>query len=90
VDAAQNIIVKEDDCHTLHYKTVHREVQGGFSESFEDRIYGKTLASDVKNASGETILQSGTTIDKKILEVLNEHKIQDVNIRSVLTCDTEG
>lgn len=89
VDAAQNIIVKEDDCHTLHYKTVHREVQGGFSESFEDRIYGKTLASDVKNTSGEVVLSSGTTIDKNVLEVLNAHKIQDVNIRSVLTCDTE-
>jgi len=49
VDAAQNIIVKEDDCHTVHYKEVNRsDKKGNFSESFEDSIYGKTLATPIK------------------------------------------
>ncbi len=90
VDAAQNIIVKEEDCHTLHYKTVYRESQWGFSESFEDRVYGKTLASDVKDGKGKVVLSAGTTIDKAVLDVLNKNIVQEVNIRSVLTCDTEG
>ncbi len=91
VDAAQNIIVKEDDCHTVHYKEILRnDKKTSFSESFEDRIYGKTLASDVKNSEGKVIITSGTTIDKKVVDMISEHNIEKVNIRSVLTCDTEG
>lgn len=91
VDASQNIIVKEDDCHTLYYKEVLRnDKKISFSESFEDRIYGKTIATDVKNAAWKTILEAGITIDTKILDIINENKIDTLNIRSVLTCDTEG
>lgn len=91
VDAAQNIIVKEDDCHTVHYKEVLRnDKKTSFSESFEDRIYGKTIATELKSAAGKVVIEAGTTIDTKILDIINEHAFEKVNIRSVLTCDTEG
>lgn len=90
VDAAQNIIVKEDDCHTVHYKEVLREVTWSFSDSFEDRIYWKTIATEVKDESWKVIIDAWTTIDKKIIEVINKNRVNKVNIRSVLTCETEG
>jgi DNA-directed RNA polymerase subunit beta' len=90
VDSSQNILVKEDDCHTVHYKTITRwEKIGGFEEKFEDRIYSNTLAKDVLGAKWKVLVGAGTIIDTKILEVINSNDINEVHIRSVLTCETE-
>lgn len=91
VDAAQNIIVKEDDCHTVHYKEVLRnDKKTSFAESFEDRIYGKTLAFDILWDKKKVLVSAWTTIDKSVIEIINSNNVEKVNIRSVLTCDTEG
>lgn len=90
VDSSQNIIVKEDDCKTVHYKTVVRgEIVWNFVEKFEDRIYSHTIATDVKSSNGNIIVDSWTIVDTSILKVLNANDINSVNIRSVLTCETE-
>ncbi len=90
VDSSQNIIVKEDDCKTVHYKPVTRgELVWSFVEKFEDRIYSHTIATDVKNSSGKVVVESGTIVDTSILKILNANDINSVNIRSVLTCETE-
>jgi DNA-directed RNA polymerase subunit beta' len=90
VDAAQNIIVKEDDCHTIHYKEVVRENLSGFSDSFEDRIYWKTIANDIKDENNKIVINAWTTIDKKVIDLITKNSVNKVNIRSVLTCETEG
>ncbi len=91
VDSSQNIIVKEDDCNTLHYKTVVRwESTWSFDEKFEDRIYSHTIANDVKNEAWEVVVISWTIVDTKVLKVLEDNSINSVDIRSVLTCETEG
>ncbi len=90
VDSAQNIIVKEDDCNTVHYKTVVRnENVWGFVEKFEDRIYSNTIATDLKDENGNLLVEAWTIIDTNILKVLNSNNINSINIRSVLTCETE-
>lgn len=50
VDSSQNIIIREEDCGTVHHKVVLREdPKTGFDEKFQDRIYSHTLALDVKD-----------------------------------------
>lgn len=91
VDSSQNIVVKEDDCQTVHYKTVERNMKsGGFDEKFEDRIYSHSLAHEVKDETGKVILPAGSIIDTQAVNTINKHNINSVNIRSVLTCETEG
>ncbi len=91
VDSSQNIIVREEDCNTVHYKTILREdPKTGFDEKFEDRIYSHTLALDVKNKEGKVLIEAGTVIDTNVLQFIEENKIQEVSLRSVLTCETEG
>jgi len=91
VDASQNIIVKEDDCKTVHHKTIYRSEKGGsFQESFEDKIRSYTAALDVKNTKGDTVVPAGTLIDNDVLKVINAEKVEEVSIRSVLTCEVEG
>ena len=91
VDSSQNIIVKEDDCKSVHYKTVKAsDAEGSFAESFEDRIYSHTIATDIKDAKGNMIIEGWSVVDKDLLAVIAENKIVEVNIRSVLTCESEG
>ncbi|RKW22956.1 DNA-directed RNA polymerase subunit beta' [Candidatus Gracilibacteria bacterium] len=91
VDSSQNIIVKEDDCGTIYFKTIVRgEKTGNFEEKFEDRIYSHTLANDVVSADGKVLLKKGDVIDTQALNILNANGINSVDIRSVLTCETEG
>jgi len=91
VDASQNIIVKDDDCNTVHYKAVRKnETEWVFNESFEDRLFSHTVATVIKGNDWKVIIEEGTVIDKKILEVIKDNDIEEVNLRSVLTCESEG
>ncbi len=91
VDSSQNIIVKEDDCKTVHYKTVRRgEATWSFDEKFEDRIYSHTIAIDVKDDDWNILVEAWTIVDTNVLKILEENEIKEVSIRSVLTCETEG
>lgn len=90
VDASQNIIVKEDDCWTLHYKTVKRDKKlWSFSDKFEERIYSNTIAVDIKDSKWDVLLEAWTIIDNNVIEIINTNNINELKIRSVLTCETE-
>lgn len=91
VDSSQNILIKEDDCHTVHCKTVVRwEKSGSFDEKFEDRIYSHTLARDVLDEKGKILVPAWKIVDTKTLVIINANNINKVDIRSVLTCESEG
>jgi len=91
VDSSQNIIIREEDCGTVHHKVVLREdPKSGFDDTFEDRVYSHTVALDIKDDAGKVIITEGTVIDKNTLTLIEEHKVPEVAIRSVLTCETEG
>ena len=48
VDAAQNILIREEDCGTLQYETVTRELSKSvFLESFDAKIKVKHIARDI-------------------------------------------
>lgn len=44
----------------------------------------------MKNAAGKVILSAGDVLDTKAIELLKTENINQVSIRSVLTCETEG
>lgn len=91
VDSSQNILIKEDDCHTVHCKTVVRwEKSWSFEEKFEDRIYSHTLARDILDANGKVLVPAWKIVDTKTLVIINANNINKVDIRSVLTCESEG
>ena len=90
VDSSQNLIIKEIDCKSVHYKTVKAsDTKWSFSESFAERIFSQTIATDVK-IDWKTIIEEWTIINKNILKIVAENNIEEVNIRSVLTCESEG
>lgn len=90
VDAAQNILIRENDCYTVHYEEFDRnESTTLFGDTFENKIYGKFTAKDILDSKGSVVLESGTLIAKTELKKILESDARLVAVRSVLTCETE-
>lgn len=91
VDAVQDVVIKEYDCGSPHPHMVTREESKRIGESFEHRVYGRVLAEAVADPkTGEIIIENDTEIDKEILKILDEKKVESVKVRSVMTCQTKG
>jgi DNA-directed RNA polymerase subunit beta' len=89
VDAVQDIIIKEYDCGSTHSHKVTREESEKIGEEFERRIYGRILMKDViDQKTGEVIIKKGTEIGRSELQKISKHKIDEVEVRSVMTCKT--
>lgn len=90
VDVAQDVIVREKDCHTLRGITIEAVKEGEeVAEQLTERILGRVLAGDVYDQfSGEKLLPIGKLIEEADAELLVKHSVDKVLIRSVLTCET--
>lgn len=92
VDVAQDCIITEDDCHTHNGITTRAVVDGmNVILSLEERILGRCAAEDIRNPkTGEVLIHAGQMIDEERVELIREHQIDEVKIRSVLTCESVG
>jgi DNA-directed RNA polymerase subunit beta' len=90
VDVAQDLVVVEQDCGTEEGYTINQIIEGGdVVEALKDRVLGRVLAEDaVKVASGEVIAPRGTLLDEDWVDVLDENGIDQVIVRSAITCKT--
>lgn len=91
VDAVQDIIIREYDCGSINTHFVSREESEAIGEKFEKRIYGRVLAKTAyHNTNGKVVVEKDTEIDNHIIKKLNEARINEIEVRSVMTCKTEG
>ncbi|WP_059176559.1 DNA-directed RNA polymerase subunit beta' [Thermodesulfovibrio aggregans] len=91
VDVAQDVFLVEHDCGTKEGIYTTALVEGGeIVMTLEERIYGRTLAEDVKDPlTGEIIAKRDTLIDQVLAKKIVDAGIDRVKIRSVLTCRTK-
>ena len=90
VDVAQDVIVIEQDCGTKQGLTMMPLIEGGdVVEPLGERVLGRVVLEDViKPNTTEVIIPSGTMIDESLVETLEKKGIDEVKVRSVITCDT--
>ena len=90
VDVAQDAIIVEDDCGTTNGLTVAPVVEGGeVIASLGERILGRSASVDVLDPlTGEVIVPAGGIIDEEKVESIDAAGIEQVGIRSVLTCES--
>ncbi|MGE4554800.1 MAG: DNA-directed RNA polymerase subunit beta' [Candidatus Paceibacterota bacterium] len=88
VDVAQAIIIKEEDCGTKKGILISKKATEEAGEDFEKRIYGRVLLEDIKNKNGEVILKKGELISLKEIKKIIENGIEEVWVRSPLTCES--
>jgi DNA-directed RNA polymerase subunit beta' len=91
VDVAQDCIINEEDCGTDAGINVQAVVDAGqVIVKLGSRVLGRTAAEDIKNpATGEVIIKCGELIEERQVEVLEAAEVQEIRIRSVLTCESE-
>jgi DNA-directed RNA polymerase subunit beta' len=94
VDVSQDVIIREDDCGTerglkLPIAQVN-ETTGtrSPSEVVEASVYARTLAEDVV-VDGETLAVAGIDLGDVVIDALYAAGVDEVRIRSVLTCDSK-
>ncbi len=90
VDVAQDLVVTEEDCGTTEGMKMTPVVEGGdVIESLRDRVLGRVLAEDAVNLqSGEVVIPKGTLLDEHWVDVMDEKGIDQVMVRSAITCET--
>ncbi len=90
VDVAQDCIITTEDCGTTQGIKVRAIIDAGtVVASLASRILGRTTAEDVRSPSGsEVLVPNGTLLDEKDIERVVNGGVQEVRIRSVLTCET--
>ena len=92
VDVAQDCIVTEEDCGTDAGITARALIESGeVIVSLGQRVLGRTAAENVKNpATGKVIIKAGELIEEEQVEALEEARVQEIRIRSALTCETRN
>ncbi len=91
VDVSHDVIISEDDCGTLRGLVATAiKNKDDIVESLYDRILGRTSVHDVYNPlTGERILETGQEITEEIASLIETLPIEQVEIRSVLTCESK-
>jgi DNA-directed RNA polymerase subunit beta' len=92
-DVAQDVIIREEDCGTdrgLTLRIAAKDSTGALvrDDHVETSLFGRNLAEDAV-AGGKTILTAGTDLGDRNIDVLVAAGVEEVKVRSVLTCDSK-
>jgi DNA-directed RNA polymerase subunit beta' len=90
VDVTQDLVVTEVDCGTEHGFATRALVEGGeVIESLRDRILGRVAAVEVPHPeTQEVLVPAGTMLDEDILDLFEAAGVDEVKVRTPLTCAT--
>ncbi|NLG64452.1 MAG: DNA-directed RNA polymerase subunit beta', partial [Actinobacteria bacterium] len=90
VDVAQDAVVSDFDCGTLDgIRVTKLEEAGEVIQPLGDRILGRVVLEDVVDPlTGESLVEANTLLDEALVRKIEEAGIEEVVIRSVLTCQT--
>jgi len=91
VDVAQDVVVNEEDCGTLRGLAVTAlKDNEDIVEPLSERILGRVSVHDVYDPITEELLVgAGEEIIESIASKIEATSIEEVEIRSVLTCETK-
>jgi DNA-directed RNA polymerase subunit beta' len=90
VDVAQDLVVTEVDCGTDRGLLITSVIEGGdVVQPLGNRVLGRVVAQDVYTAQGdELVMPRGTAIDEKWVLRLEDLGVDEMFVRSAITCDT--
>ena len=90
VDVTQDLVVTEDDCGTGNGVAMKALIEGGeVIEALRDRILGRVTSVDVVDPESQaTLYEAGTLLDEDAVEEIERLGIDEVRVRTPLTCET--
>ncbi len=90
VDVTQDLVITEDDCGTHNGFGVKALIEGcEVIEPLRERILGRVAAEDIVDPeTQETVIFAGTMLDEDRVDLVDKLGIDEVKVRTPLTCDT--
>ncbi len=90
VDVTQDLVVTEEDCGTSNGSVMRAIVEGGeVIESLRERVLGRTTAEEVLHPETRAVMvPAGQMLDEDTLEELEAAGVDEVKVRTALTCET--
>jgi DNA-directed RNA polymerase subunit beta' len=90
VDVAQDLVITEEDCGTSEGLLMSPLIEGGdVVEPLAERVLGRVVAEDVLDpATQELLMMAGAMLDESAVDKLEQHSVDIVRVRSVITCKT--
>ncbi|KZX00044.1 DNA-directed RNA polymerase subunit beta' [Pseudoalteromonas luteoviolacea] len=91
VDVAQDLVINESDCGTLEGLVMKPLIEGGdVVEPLRERVLGRVVAEDVcKPGTDVVLVERNVMLDEKLCDLLEEHSVDEVKVRSVITCEND-
>ncbi len=90
VDVAQDVIIRADDCHTTKSINMKPICDGDtVIVPLIDRLLGRTIAEDICDKDGNVLVANGTTMDRNDIKKVSHLNLQELKVRSGLTCGLE-
>ncbi len=91
VDVSQDVVITSFDCGTLRgLRTSALKKNEEVVETLYDRILGRTTLHDIYHPqTGELVINGGEEITEEIGQIIEDSPIEEVEIRSVLTCESK-
>src|SRR5450830_1972632 len=92
VDVAQDCIITEEDCGTIDGIYVSALMEGGeIIETAGERVLGRVVLEEIADPfTGEILVQANEAIDEPEVEAITNAAVQEMKIRSVLTCESKN
>ncbi len=91
VDVAQDSIITTNDCGSERGISMRAIIDAGtVVASLATRILGRTSAETLRDLDGNVIVEAGQMIVEEDMPAINAAGIQEVKIRSVLTCEAKN
>ncbi len=91
VDVAQDVVINELDCGTLRGLTIKAlKKNEEVVETLYDRILGRVTLHDVYDpVTNKLLIEAGKELTEEISREIEASPIENVEIRSVLTCESK-
>ncbi len=91
VDVAHDVIITTEDCGTLRgLPTTALKKGEDVVVSLGEKLLGRTSVHDIYHPhTGELIVAAGQELTEDICKIIDESPIEEVEIRSVLTCEAK-
>ncbi len=89
VDVSQDLVVNMDDCGTDHGIELRPIIEGGdIVVDLGERVLGRVLQQDMLDEKGKVLIEKGSLIGEAEVEMINELGIDELKVRSAVTCET--
>jgi DNA-directed RNA polymerase subunit beta' len=88
VDVSQDLVVNMEDCGTLEGIELRPVIEGGdIVVDLGERVLGRTIQQDLEDEEGNVVIERGTLLEEKEVDLINQMGVDLITVRSAVICE---